>query len=849
MAGDDGSIAIGVNLDDKQAQRDLARLERKIVSLQDKLKRAETERAPIGAQAQKLAARLDAATEKLRQMEASGASDSDLAEQKDLVKSLAAEYKQIDQLLVRYDNTIKKTNADIAWESNKAGELASQLAGAAQAADRTSYAEAESADRAAATAQAAGSVYEASAGAADETEKISAAAEEAEPRMERLGQRILSGVVQAAASAGNMVDQMSDRARAKLQALVQRIRQVRRAVQETGAASDEAGARGVAAVDASSGVVEQATSRLEKLGKRIIGLVKRVFVFSLITKALRGVRSYISEAIKLDDEAAQSLERLKGALLTLVQPLLQAVIPAITALANALTPVVTAAASFVSMLFGTTLEQSEEAAKGLNAQRNAINGVGGAAKSAAKSLAAFDTLTQVGEKESGSGSSAPTFTASKDFKAPEWLRNIDFTKLQESLVVLKEGFSELAGVVGGAFGWAWENILVPFGTWVIEEALPVVITLLGRAFSFLAAVASRLWPIIKPLWEKVLKPLGKWAGELVLKGLEELVDLLGDLTDLINGDISFDEFIFGLNGIQVAILGLAGFKVLGALATFGSKFAALPETVGKTMPVMKLKLAGLAKTVGLGALAVVDAYLVMYDVEKITEAQRAYDEAGQAYERSITTALDNYKYLFETKGKDIADEWAMMVYQIDLSGQDFETAQQTLADHVATLWGDAPKNWKEALVQGWDQYFGANGEGLIQLISDGFEGLGKWLRQKLGIENGLLVELGLLKPGTTQNPLGSSHASGTFATPAIAAGTVTPATRSFNAAAFVGDTTDGDKTAEAIVSMGNKILAAVQNQEFSTYLDGELVSQQLYSPMQLAAKRRGTNLIQGGTTR
>ena len=413
--------------------------------------------------------------------------------------------------------------------------------------------------------------------------------------------------------------------------------------------------------------------------------------------------------------------------------------------------------------------------------------------------------------------------------------------------MLKDGFSELAGVVSDAFGWAWENILVPFGKWAIEEALPVVITALGEAFSLLAAVARRLWPIIKPLWEKVLKPLGKWAGELVLKGLEELVDLLGDLTDLINGDISFGEFISGLSGIQVAILGLAGFKVLGALATFAAKFKALPNAVGQIIPGVKLKLAGLAKTVGLGALAVVDAYLIAYDVEKITEAKTAYDEAAETYERSIATALDNYKYLYETKGKDVADEWAMMVYQIDLSGQDFETAQQTLADHVATLWGDAPKNWKEALVKGWNDYFGENGEGILVLLDDAFSALGKWLREKLGIEGGLLAKLGIVNTGTTTNALGGSSLSGKI--PGIATGTVTPASRNFSAAAFVGDTGNSETVAEAVMQVGNKILEAVQNQEIATYLDGELVSQQLYSPMQVAAKRRGSNLIQGGATR
>ena len=305
---DEGSIAIGVNLNDKQAQRELARLERKIVSLQDKLTRAETERAPIDVQAQNLAARLDAATEKLRQMEAAGTSGNDLAEQKDLVRSLAAGYKQIDQILVRYDNTIKKINADIAWESNKAGELAARLAGV------------ESAGEAAA-------------------EEVADVGEEAE-------------------STGEELDDMGD-------------------------AGEEAG-------ETVSEAMQRAADRLDRLGKRVGGIVKKIVGVSLAAKALSGIRKWLGEVISTDDQAAAAIGRLKGALLTLAQPLLQVVIPAVAALANMFARVVTAAASFVSMLFGTTIEQSEKAAESLNAERDAINGVGGAAKSAAKSLAAFE---------------------------------------------------------------------------------------------------------------------------------------------------------------------------------------------------------------------------------------------------------------------------------------------------------------------------------------------------------------------------------------------------------------------------------------------------------------------------
>lgn len=65
----------------------------------------------------------------------------------------------------------------------------------------------------------------------------------------------------------------------------------------------------------------------QKLEKRLAGLVKRVMVFSVFTVGLRAVRSWFADVIKTDKEAVAAIAQLKGALLTLVQPLVGVVIP------------------------------------------------------------------------------------------------------------------------------------------------------------------------------------------------------------------------------------------------------------------------------------------------------------------------------------------------------------------------------------------------------------------------------------------------------------------------------------------------------------------------------------------
>lgn len=148
----------------------------------------------------------------------------------------------------------------------------------------------------------------------------------------------------------------------------------------------------------------ESTNTLDKLGKRIQSLAKRVFVFTLITAALRKFRDYLSKVLETNDEAQAAFARLKGALLTLAQPIIELLIPALTTLANILTVIVSAIASLVSGLFGKTAKQSASAAKNLYGEAEAIEGVGSAAEEAAGSLAGFDEINTIQTEDSKGGS-------------------------------------------------------------------------------------------------------------------------------------------------------------------------------------------------------------------------------------------------------------------------------------------------------------------------------------------------------------------------------------------------------------------------------------------------------------
>ena len=179
---------------------------------------------------------------------------------------------------------------------------------------------------------------------------------------------------------------------------------VLKAAEETGEASRNA--------EKMNAAVKKAAKSAEAFGKRIKSVVQGALVFTVITQGLSKLRDWLSNVVSANSAASASIAKLKGALLTMVQPLVQIIIPAFTALVKVLTAVVSVIANVVSSLFGSTAKESAGAAKSLNEQKNALQGVGSAAKSAGKQLASFDEINKLSGESGGSSSAdiAPDFS-------------------------------------------------------------------------------------------------------------------------------------------------------------------------------------------------------------------------------------------------------------------------------------------------------------------------------------------------------------------------------------------------------------------------------------------------------
>ena len=114
----------------------------------------------------------------------------------------------------------------------------------------------------------------------------------------------------------------------------------------------------------------------------------------------------------------------------------------------------------------------------------------------------------------------------------KWAGELDFTPLLESLNGLLEAFQPLVDVLGGALADAFENVLLPLGTWTLEEALPEALDMVSGAFEMLGSIIDAIKPGVEYFFEKVLKPIGEWTGKLIIETLGKLKELFKKVADV-----------------------------------------------------------------------------------------------------------------------------------------------------------------------------------------------------------------------------------------------------------------------------------------------------------------------------
>src|SRR5690606_25814325 len=128
-------------------------------------------------------------------------------------------------------------------------------------------------------------------------------------------------------------------------------------------------------------------------------ILRRIFIYNLIYKGIRGIIKYTGDALKTNKQFVHSLNIIKTNLMVAFQPIYDFILPALNALMKGIATTTTYIASAISSLFGKSYEQSYDAAKSLNNAKKAMDGYGKAAKNAMGQLAGIDEINVLQTKD------------------------------------------------------------------------------------------------------------------------------------------------------------------------------------------------------------------------------------------------------------------------------------------------------------------------------------------------------------------------------------------------------------------------------------------------------------------
>lgn len=379
-------------------------------------------------------------------------------------------------------------------------------------------------------------------------------------------------------------------------------------------------------------------------------------------------------------------------LLNALVPALQAVMPYINAFISGIGTAVNWVASFISTLTGTkkaaqsmavvasSIGAGASGAKGL--QNNLEKGVKSAEK-LKRSTASFDELNIMSSGSSGAGASGGSSgagasgasggvsggvvggsltsaleeTANKSNifaeKLKETFASINFDNLITAFNNVKTSAEPIVTTIKDGLVWFYDNILVPFAAWTIEDILPGFLNILSGALDILNAAIQDVKPLLQWLWDKCLKPIAEWVGSAIASDLETIGDALKWIAD--------NEVAMAiLEGIAIAI-GL----VAGAIAIYNIAMATCNIVTGIFSGIMAVLTSPITLVIAAIAALVAVIILCVNNWDKIKETavnvwekiKKTFANIGSWFGEKFTAAYEAVKKAFSKIGSFFSGIW------------------------------------------------------------------------------------------------------------------------------------------------------------------------------------------------
>lgn len=420
-----------------------------------------------------------------------------------------------------------------------------------------------------------------------------------------------------------------------IQKTIQQLKDAR--LQLDGARADQAKAN--SAIDAyvqkqrtSAVSTSKVSEQMGKFAKRIATIAKKVFIFSMITKALRAMRSGLLNTINADKQMSASLAQIRGNLLTAFAPIYSFVLPAIRALLSWLSKLTAVISAAFGTIFGQTASQAQANAKALYQQASATSAAGDAAEKAKRQLSGLDEMNRwesndsSGGGGSGGGSAAPDFSGVSQAQLPSGLQEM-LTQVGDALTTIFDALKRV-----------WDSPVVQFIVKsVLEIAIRALVTVLKGVGLILDGIADILngnlkdgfnkivdgiWELFKavivafatavakvvelgkPIISKVFE-IGKQIVLGLIKGIVSMIRFIGGLLkeNLVDPVINAVKNLFGIHSPSTVFAEIGMQLINGLLQGISNTWGVIADFFHETVDSVGSFFDGLWEKVASGAAA------------------------------------------------------------------------------------------------------------------------------------------------------------------------------------------------------------------------------------------------------
>lgn len=220
----------------------------------------------------------------------------------------------------------------------------------------------------------------------------------------------------------------------------------------------------------------------------------------------------------------------------------------------------------------------------------------------------------------------------------EAMKTIDFDKLKNAFDNLWKSLEPFTENIGNGLLWFYDKVLLPLGTWTINDVLPGFLKILTGALDILNQAIEDIKPIWKWFWDNVLSPILTWTGGVI-------VDVLNGVGDALKW-ISDNEVAMSIiEGVAMAI-GL----VTGALTLYNIAMGVCNVVTGIFAGIMAILTSPITIVIAILGVLIAAIILCVKHWNQIKEtAQKCWEgiknvwnNAGEWFNEKIVTPIKNF---------------------------------------------------------------------------------------------------------------------------------------------------------------------------------------------------------------